>query len=689
MLSVWVWLEAGAGLAALDVAGWWARIQPMVDRRDLAGALGLLDAAVGEHPREEGFHAMRLWACREAGDFGRADRCLAEARQLVGATEAVQTEAAWLEYARAWMHWNAGRLAEGTAAMELAWGLRPREFWIALGLAQSRIRNGRPAEAVALLEGPEARVPPAGDAAQALQWRITLGWAYADRANQALASGDTASYVAWSARTGELAGDTDWGLNQHAASRSAARDWATGERLFLEGMKRFPAYPHFRTNLQALYEAWAGAVPERATELRRKLYDLGPEPRPDWVIQVWSRQLVLDGQPAAAVEVLRPAVRRPGHAASLDETLAWALGELASREAAAGRADRALDLWTEGRTLAGRLWWTWSNEAWGYWQLARDKGDDPAFGRQLADFLPLLWERCLQETPGSGRTGLFRPLLELVQLSRDQGVLERVTAHVLALDPPDDRLLQYTGAAMAFVNNAQARPDPAVKMKAISLVRRARQLHDARVAGAAGPSGIADGGSGKGTAAGPASLRLVFPLRGRVMVVAGWGDPEAATHNGDLLHSYDFVQVDATGSAFRPGIDSATARRNEDWLAFGQAVRAAAGGTVTVADDGQPDRPPGLPGYHGNGVTIRTAGGLDVVYGHLKNGSIRVRPGQTVAAGQVIGALGSSGYSFAPHLHFMVLDQEGISVPYVFTGLADDADGLLDRLQVLVVPGKP
>jgi murein DD-endopeptidase MepM/ murein hydrolase activator NlpD len=65
------------------------------------------------------------------------------------------------------------------------------------------------------------------------------------------------------------------------------------------------------------------------------------------------------------------------------------------------------------------------------------------------------------------------------------------------------------------------------------------------------------------------------------------------------------------------------------------------------------------------------------VYAHLKTGSVRVRPGDKVRAGQVIGQLGSSGNSTEPHLHFHVCDRpdalrcagvpvnfDGIEIPY-------------------------
>jgi murein DD-endopeptidase MepM/ murein hydrolase activator NlpD len=82
-----------------------------------------------------------------------------------------------------------------------------------------------------------------------------------------------------------------------------------------------------------------------------------------------------------------------------------------------------------------------------------------------------------------------------------------------------------------------------------------------------------------------------------------------------------------------PGIDIA--------VPTGTPIRAAAGGRVAIA---------GWVGGYGNYTCIQHSASLSSCYGHQS--SIGVSVGQNVSQGQVIGAVGSTGFSTGPHLHF-------------------------------------
>lgn len=91
-------------------------------------------------------------------------------------------------------------------------------------------------------------------------------------------------------------------------------------------------------------------------------------------------------------------------------------------------------------------------------------------------------------------------------------------------------------------------------------------------------------------------------------------------------------------------------------------VHAAFDGVVIEAVDGNYDRchidvgSVTCDGYpmEANRVVIEHADGVHSLYWHLKNGSVLVEVGDTVACGDPLGRIGSSGNSSMPHLHFQV-----------------------------------
>jgi murein DD-endopeptidase MepM/ murein hydrolase activator NlpD len=119
---------------------------------------------------------------------------------------------------------------------------------------------------------------------------------------------------------------------------------------------------------------------------------------------------------------------------------------------------------------------------------------------------------------------------------------------------------------------------------------------------------------------------------------------------------------------------------NKNYSAYGSEVLAVADAVVAAIKDGIPENVPG-PTSRAVPITSETVGGNFVVldlggqfafYAHLQPGSLRVKSGDRVTRGQVIGLLGNSGNSTEPHLHFHVstgvspLGSEGL--PYAIAG---------------------
>lgn len=93
----------------------------------------------------------------------------------------------------------------------------------------------------------------------------------------------------------------------------------------------------------------------------------------------------------------------------------------------------------------------------------------------------------------------------------------------------------------------------------------------------------------------------------------------------------------------------------------GREVYAAAAGRVRAIRDEMADvnvREIGLEAIKGreagNGVVIELGGGIETQYSHLRLGSVVVKPGDQVEAGQLLGMIGMSGNAEFPHVEFLV-----------------------------------
>lgn len=179
--------------------------------------------------------------------------------------------------------------------------------------------------------------------------------------------------------------------------------------------------------------------------------------------------------------------------------------------------------------------------------------------------------------------------------------------------------------------------------------------------------------------------------------------PSHGTRAYGQAHAVDLV-FEPEGYA-RPAFGTWPAMREpQEFKAFGQPVVSMVDGVVVRASDWRRDhrsrtnliafaylmaegavRELGGPGFVvGNHVVVRDANGDFAATVHLSQGSKTVNVGDTVRAGDIVGACGNSGNSSEPHVHAQLMDRASFwtaqGVPFAFSEISidgqDPADGM-------------
>jgi hypothetical protein len=202
---------------------------------------------------------------------------------------------------------------------------------------------------------------------------------------------------------------------------------------------------------------------------------------------------------------------------------------------------------------------------------------------------------------------------------------------------------------------------------------------------------------------------MEFPLRGE------WLSPttpatKIPSHGTDQLgerYAFDFLQVDweINGNRFYQtnlaqylflGVPL------NECYGWGQEVYAPCDGEIIKAEDGYQERPKvhwvsdsfvalknaytfnpekdDLRSVAGNHVIMKCYDHVYAAFAHLQTGSVTVSAGQTVKKGDVLGKVGHSGNSTAPHLHFQLMDSSNLlsakGIPCAFEHYESFQDGL-------------
>lgn len=157
---------------------------------------------------------------------------------------------------------------------------------------------------------------------------------------------------------------------------------------------------------------------------------------------------------------------------------------------------------------------------------------------------------------------------------------------------------------------------------------------------------------------------LIFPFRGPG-IISQAGVLGGGHRNRSGGFAIDALALDANHAPMlRPGSD-----RPQDYAGWGRPILAPAAGTVVQARNDRPDQPkdgesdpayfaPEYPngGDVGNHVVIDHGYGEFSLIAHMRMGSVRVQAGDRVTQGQQLGALGNSGDTSGPHLHYQLQD---------------------------------
>jgi hypothetical protein len=173
--------------------------------------------------------------------------------------------------------------------------------------------------------------------------------------------------------------------------------------------------------------------------------------------------------------------------------------------------------------------------------------------------------------------------------------------------------------------------------------------------------------------------QLSLPFRDRWLVFWG-GDTKEQNYHHDVPNqkfAFDLTGVGTDGKTRR-----GDGKKNEDYYAFGREVLAPADGKVIEVIEGVRDNTPGSMNPYsavGNCVVIEHREDEFSVLAHFKQGSIKVKAGDAVKRGQVLGLCGNSGNSSEPHIHYHLqhspIVQDGLGIKCVFQKVAITKEG--------------
>lgn len=208
-----------------------------------------------------------------------------------------------------------------------------------------------------------------------------------------------------------------------------------------------------------------------------------------------------------------------------------------------------------------------------------------------------------------------RPALAAAAISRD---VDRQDLGLIVASGDAQRTAQARAVALrdktlTKIADATEKKDTSLRKARAKAEKAAKEAKAAKARAKAKKARAAksqDSGSGTGSAS--------LPITSGYHITARFGDT-------------------GSWSRYHTGIDFA--------VGMGTTIHAAASGTVTHAGSGS-------AGWAGHYVTIRHADGKTSLYAHMS--TVSVHAGEHVSGGQKVGAVGMTGRTFGPHVHFEI-----------------------------------
>lgn len=211
---------------------------------------------------------------------------------------------------------------------------------------------------------------------------------------------------------------------------------------------------------------------------------------------------------------------------------------------------------------------------------------------------------------------------------------------------------------------------------------------------------------------------MAFPLRGEWLApnTPGTKIPSHGTNQLGTRYAYDFIQVDWE----RKGLPAYRVSVTEyllhgvplnEYYCWGQDIYAPCDGVVVVTEDGYKEKErtkllsdmsnayknahyfdskkDDVQSVAGNYIIIQYSENVYAALCHLQTNSIQVSVGQHIKKGDIVGRIGHSGNSFAPHLHFQLMDNIDISIANGLPCAFEQYEVFRDGKWIVIVNGIP